>query len=171
MTKQVPKQQPQTSKQDVGTPPEFIATVEKRFGKITLDLAAHEGNHVCDRWFGPGGIEVDSLSFVADWTEYALGGISWLNPQFDNITNFVRKCAAEKQRGAKIAVLLPMALETKWYTNYVYRQAYTLILKPRLKFVGHKNVFPKGLILAYYDNLFYPKQAIEVWDWKNDVIS
>lgn len=171
MAKQVPKQQPATSKQDVGTPKEFLDAVEKRFGKITLDLAAHESNHVCDKWLGPGSEWQDSLSPLSPWFTLGHNGVLWLNPPFGNIPQFVEKCAQQKYLGAKIAVLLPMALETKWYTNYVYRQAYTLILKPRLKFVGHVNVFPKGLILAYYDNLFYPKQSIEVWDWKNDIIS
>jgi hypothetical protein len=179
MSKTVPKQQPALSKQDVGTPKEFLDAVEKRFGKITLDLAAHQDNHVCDSWLGPGGLLSDSLSSEANWKtlsphdQYTGNqiGICYLNPPFGNISDFVYKCAEQKALGNKIAVLLPMALETKWYTNFVYRQAYTLILKPRLKFVGHENVFPKGLILAYYDNLFYPKQAIELWDWKSDVIS
>lgn len=41
------------SRQDYGTPPEFIAAVERRFGPIVHDLAAHAGNHRHARYFAP----------------------------------------------------------------------------------------------------------------------
>lgn len=41
------------SKQDYATPADFIAAVERRFGTIQFDLAAHRGNHQHERYFAP----------------------------------------------------------------------------------------------------------------------
>jgi hypothetical protein len=41
------------SKQDYATPAEFIAAVEKRFGPIQFDLAAHRANKRHERYFAP----------------------------------------------------------------------------------------------------------------------
>lgn len=41
------------SKQDYGTPADFLAAVEGRFGPIVIDLAAHAGNHKHARYFAP----------------------------------------------------------------------------------------------------------------------
>lgn len=161
-----PAQKPGKSVQEVGTPDEFIKAVEKRFGKIDVDLAGDSNLHVVDKWYGPGSTTaIDSL--VHPWQHYKFG---FLNPPFGKIAPWVEKCAYERTKGTKIIALLPMALETKWFTNYVYRQAHVLILKPRLKFKGHNHDFPKGLIVAHYDTLNYPKQSIEIWDWKKDMI-
>ena len=48
----MPAQKPGSSKQDYSTPRAFLDAVEKRFGRIKWDLAAHERNHVCDLWLG-----------------------------------------------------------------------------------------------------------------------
>src|ERR1017187_9990574 len=49
----MPVQKPHSSKQAVGTPDDFLEALQKRFGKITIDLAAHKANHVVDRYFAP----------------------------------------------------------------------------------------------------------------------
>jgi len=41
------------SKQDYGTPRDFLDAVEKRFGAIGMDLAAHAANHKFPRYFAP----------------------------------------------------------------------------------------------------------------------
>lgn len=41
------------SRQDFGTPAEYLRAVEKRFGPIVFDLAAHAGNHKHERYFAP----------------------------------------------------------------------------------------------------------------------
>lgn len=41
------------SKQDYATPLELIAAVEKRFGKVVFDLAAHSENTKHERYFAP----------------------------------------------------------------------------------------------------------------------
>lgn len=49
----MPVQKPYSSKQAVGTPDDFLEALQKRFGKITVDLAAHKANHVVGRYFAP----------------------------------------------------------------------------------------------------------------------
>lgn len=41
------------SKQDYGTPWDLIGSVEKRFGEVVFDLAAHAGNTKHERYFTP----------------------------------------------------------------------------------------------------------------------
>lgn len=41
------------SKQDYGTPANLLAAVERRFGRIEFDLAAHAANHKHERYFAP----------------------------------------------------------------------------------------------------------------------
>jgi len=55
----MPEQKPFRSKQDYGTPRKFLDAVEKKFGKIVFDLAAHKGNAVCEKYFAP-----DILKYV-----------------------------------------------------------------------------------------------------------
>lgn len=41
------------SKQDYGTPADFMAAVALRYGEVQLDLAAHRGNRKHERYFAP----------------------------------------------------------------------------------------------------------------------
>lgn len=137
-----------SSVQDYGTPPEFIAAVEAKYGPIVLDLAAHERNHVVDDWLGPGGLCDDSL--VAPWHE-AGSGILWLNPPFCAAKVWAAKCADESQLGAKIAMLAPANIGADWFWRSVHPFAHVLALSPRIAFLGapwrawHRSL-PKGSI-------------------------
>jgi hypothetical protein len=53
-----------TSKQDLGTPREFIRAVEKRWGPLAWDLAASAANTKAPRYLGK---RVNSLK--QDWTD------------------------------------------------------------------------------------------------------
>lgn len=162
-----PAQKPGKSVQEVGTPDEFIAAVENRFGKIDVDLAGDHNLHVVGSWYGPGSQRgVDSLA--VSWVGIGHG---FLNPPFGNITPWVEKCAKEiatNDTRLQIGVLLPAALETNWFSDHVYNKASVLILKPRLKFKGHAHDFPKGLMYCLYSK--YNVGGIKIWDWKEDVI-
>ena len=153
------------SKQDYATPPEFIAAVEKRFGRISLDLAAHAGNTKAARWYGPGGEREDS--FREKWADPALsgGGLLWLNPPFSDIGPWAAKCAAESQRGARVAFLVPASVGSGWFRDHVARHAAVNLLNDRICFDG-KNVFPKDCMLALYGET----PGMCIWGWKRDVV-
>lgn len=139
------------SEQSVGTPREFLDAVERRFGIITLDLAADENNRVCDAWISK---ETDSLS--VPWTS---PGLLWVNPPYSKIEPWARKCAGAK---CLVALLVPASVGTNWFSDYVYRHAYVLFLHPRVTFVGHKKPYPRDLMLAVYGY----SRGFECWNWK-----
>lgn len=140
------------SEQSVGTPREFLDAVERRFGIITLDLAADETNRVCDQWISK---ETDSLS--VPWTS---SGLMWVNPPYGNIEPWVKKCAKSFGR---VALLAPASVGTNWFAYYVNRLAYVLFLRPRITFVGHKDPYPRDLMLAVYGK---EATGYECWNWK-----
>jgi hypothetical protein len=107
------------SVQEVGTPWNFMAAVEEKFGPIAWDLAATLDN--CKS--GTGHLitpEQDSLT--VNWHELdcslCVSRLLWLNPPYSNIAPWARKCAAEKQLGAEILLLVPRS-GSNWYFDWV----------------------------------------------------
>jgi hypothetical protein len=164
--KAVPRQKRHESKQDVGTPRPFIHALERRFGPVAIDLAAHEGNHVVDRWFGPGGEHPDSLALSCVWRRY--NGLLWLNPPFANIAPWAHNCAVERHYGALIGMLTPASIATDWFKRYVLGQALVLAVMPRITFVGNKTPYPKDLMLTLYGRSIEP--GFGYFDWRDDSV-
>lgn len=130
------------SEQTVVTPLDLIRAVENRFGPITWDLAATAENTKAPRFFTP---EQDALS--QDWTK--LSGILWCNPPFAELALWTRKSALSVGPGRVILLLSPLGVG-EWATAFVEPFAYRLALAGRVRFVGHKHVFPKDLMLSVY---------------------
>lgn len=146
------------SKQDYATPLDFIKVVEKRFGPIAFDLAASAENHKGGGYFTK---EMDSLQ--QHWHE--LPGLLWLNPPFDNIAPWAKKCAEESVRGANILLLVPASIGSNWFREHVYEYGRIIALNGRIHFDPEKPTwpYPKDCILVHY-----PSQsiALEIWRWK-----
>jgi hypothetical protein len=149
-----------SSEQSVKTPPDLMAAVQRCFGRIAWDLAAEPHNAQAERWLGPGGLHDDS--FTVDWHQLAPGELLWLNCEFANIRPWAAKCAAECALGARILLLVPASVDSNWYANHVHGRAAVYALNPRVKFVGHKHVFPKPLALCLYGDA----PGFDVWRWK-----
>lgn len=131
-------------KQSYETPTDFILAVEKRFGKLTFDLAAAADNTKCVDYFTK---EQDSLA--QQW--FKLPGLLWLNPEFADITPWAAKCAAESELGAPpILLLTPASVGANWFKNFVLPSAAVIPLNGRIKFVGEKDYYPKDLMLSVY---------------------
>ncbi len=145
------------SEQVVGTPWEFIHAVEKRWGKIECDLAASAENTKAPLFFNE---EMDS--FKKQWA-LCLGNM-WLNPPFNDIAPWARKCAEQKEQGAKIFFLVPASIDSNWWAEYVHDKACVLPIHPRIKFEGHDHLYPKPLTLILYsvEPIGYPGR----WLWK-----
>lgn len=144
------------SDQAIETPWEFIRAVEGKFGPIKYDLACTEAN--CKGQFGIYEEVADSLKqrwhvFQSD----AGDGRGWyqpllyLNPPFDPIAPWVRKCAEEAALGACILLLHRLAADSNWFWDYVWPNATVYALTPRLKFVGQKDVYPFPLALSAFN--------------------
>lgn len=147
------------SKQDVGTPRDFLDAVEARFGKIAFDLAASVDNAVVPHYFDK---ETDSLK--QDWSK--LDGLLWLNPEFAEIEPWVQK-AAETQFQHRFLCLLPSGFRTGWYRRWCKNRCHTYILEGYFKFVGHKLAFPKDLMLLEYP-LRNNQPLYDLWNWRNE---
>jgi len=155
------------SKQDVGTPPEFLAALVDRFGPINLDLAANQENRVCEQWLGPGS-QLGEDALAVDWAMLPERGVvmgHWfLNPPHGNVAPFVKKCAeqATSMPGA-ITVLVQAAVGTNWFADHVEGKALVEPIRPRLKFVGQKDPYPKDLMILVYGR--WERPGFHTWRW------
>jgi len=154
----MPAQKPGRSKQDYATPRPFLDAVERRFGPIRLDLAAHQDNHVCPDWLGPGSTKPDA--FKVRWSNYP--GVLWLNPPFEDIAPWAEMAAAEGSNGARVVMLVPAAVGSNWFADHVHHKALVLAIRPRLSFDG-VNPYPKDLMLACYGPWVAP--GFDCWRW------
>lgn len=163
-----------TSKQDYKTPRDFLDKVEARFGPIRFDLAADADNCVVKgdarvkRFYS-----AEDSAFAHDWNTdigsmggMGLEGLLWLNPPFDNIAPFAKKCA-DTVRLAKgptrIALLVPASVGSNWFRDYVWQKSSVFFLNGRICFDG-KHPYPKDCLLAVYDRA--KSHRAEVWPWK-----
>ena len=148
------------SKQDYTSPQELIDAIEQRFGIITFDLAASAENTKAAAYYDEA---ADSL--VQPWAEH--GGLLYLNPPYGNIKPWAEKCEWEARDGARIALLVPAAVGSVWFSTFVHGRALVLALQPRVSFDG-KNPYPKDVMLALYG----PRHEVpwvpgfDVWRWK-----
>jgi hypothetical protein len=155
-----------TSNQHWGTPRDFLDAVERRFGKIGLDLAAKHDNHVAPAWFGPGSpFEIeDTLSHLAAWDDWIdPRELRWLNPEFAFIDPYAAKCAAYRHL-TTTALLTPASIGTEWFREHVHGKALVLGLSPRIQFVGADEPYNKDLMLSVFGPLVAP--GFDCWRWR-----
>lgn len=147
------------SQQVVSTPWEFIHAVEKKFGKITVDLAATVENAKAPVFITP---QVDT--FTQSWRAWIGGGLGWLNPEFDPMVKWVRYCAEQQQDGAEFLHLGPASIGANWFWDFVQPYA-TIYSVGRMVFEGSKDPYPKDLILSHYCP--NPSHELQRWRWKS----
>jgi hypothetical protein len=157
------------SKQDYGTPRDFIVAVEHKLnGTIVHDLAAHSENRVVQTWFGPGSVIPDAFEF--EW--HKMFGLLWLNPPYEDIGKWAERCAMESLRGAHIAMLVPAAVGTNYFRKWIWPYARVMALSPRIAFLGQEpnpktgkiDPYKKDLMLCEYSQDLKP--SFECWRWK-----
>ena len=155
MNRTMPAQRPGQSKQDYGTPRIFLDAVERRYGKILFDLAAHSKNAVVPRFFSK-----EQNSLVQDWAK--IKGNRWLNPEFADIAPWAAKCAAYRERDlGRTLFLVPASIGAQWFADHVHGKALVLGLTGRLSFDG-KNPYPKDCMLCVYGE----RPGFDIWDWR-----
>ena len=153
----MPRQKPHESRQDLETPNEVIEAIEARFGPLTLDLAATAETAKAPFYFGP---EQDSLA--QDWHKYE--GWLWLNPPYGReIGIWANKCAVEQLLGATILFLVPASVGSVWYVEKVRSFSHQIFLRPRIKFVGEAQGYPKDHMLCVYA---YGLTGDSTWQWR-----
>lgn len=148
------------SKQDYGTPWEFIRAVEARFGPLVFDLAATAENRKAPLHWGPD-VGIDSLT--RDWAKAHPTGNLWLNPPFSNIEWWASKAANEAPfRHGLILMLTPASIGANWFAANVNRKAMVLGLSPRLTFEGTNDPYPKDRMLSVFG---LGMSGFDVWRW------
>lgn len=154
-----PKQKPGKSKQDYGTPWELIRAVERRFGSISVDLAATPDNAKVPSFITP---ENNSLNIP--WSTRFPGCLGWLNPPFADIDPWAAKCLAEASSpgGFRVVMLTPASVGSNWFRNHVHRNALVLALSPRITFEGTKDPYPKDCMLSVFGT---GEIDFDVWRW------
>jgi phage N-6-adenine-methyltransferase len=155
-----PVQKPRgESRQDYGTPLEFIVAVEKRFGELATDLACTKENAKApDGFYFDRG--VDSLSRV--WS--GLEGNLWLNPPFADIDPWAEKLARECRHRLGFSLFLtPASIGSNWFANHVSGKAVVLGLSPRMAFEGTTDPYPKDLMLSVFG---FGLSGFSTWRWK-----
>lgn len=145
-----------SSRQDYETPPDFITAVQSRFGIINVDLAATKENTKGQIW-----IDEEQDSLTVNWSR--LRGNLWLNPPFNNIAPWAKKCSEESKKGCRIFFLTPASVGSNWFAQHVFGQAHVLFLNGRITFVGAEDPYPKDCILSCFG---VTSPGFDIWRWK-----
>lgn len=162
----MPAQKPFRSKQDFGTPENFLVATRRRLGiaAFTFDFAADATNAKAPKWWG---IEDDSLSKTpVEWAAATEGGWGWLNPEFAVIGPWASRCRETRLAGGSLAFLVPAGVGANWFRDHVDGHALVLMLNGRLAFMPDQPtwLYPKDCILCLYSP--YVDPGYRVWDWR-----
>lgn len=124
--------------QDWETPQWLFDKLDKHF-KFSLDVCATADNTKCKVYIDPRC--ANGLAVNWDDIDFGIHKNIWCNPPYNNITQWVKKCYEESQKGCTIVMLIPARTDTKIWHEYVSKGRVTL-LKGRLKFSNSKNSAP-----------------------------
>jgi hypothetical protein len=126
---------------------------------------------VCDQYL----TRQDDSLFVP-WAEVLGDGLGWLNPPFNAIPRWARKCRDEALLGARVLFLVPASVASEWYWSYCAGYE-TISICPRLVFdgtpvnpkTGRPDPFMKDLMLVNFGNrLDVPESQATLarWRWR-----
>jgi hypothetical protein len=167
-----PNSNPEIGQQDYRTPGALLEVIQRRLGipYFSWDLACQEHNCV-GREGGYMWPDMDALK--EDWSLIAELGWAYCNPPFAQSSAFCR--LASRTPGLRAVFVVPVAIGTHWWRQYVHRQASVLGVG-RMVFnlpdgtpVLGKNGKPQGInrdvsILVYGDLArTLPEYALEDW--------
>jgi site-specific DNA-methyltransferase (adenine-specific) len=110
------------------TPPTIVEEYALEFGDFTLDACARAASAKAPFYYN---LEQDGLAHP--WS-----GRVWVNPPYSNPAAWVKKAAAEHRAGRTevIVMLLPVAVDTGWFHDYVLPYAEVRFRRGRIKFLG-----------------------------------
>lgn len=155
---------------DIWTPQVFIDAVEKRFGPITIDLAASGPQSAKASIF----ITPEQDSLKQDWAAMLNGGLGWDNCPYSNITPWAKYHAEQSLRGAETLLLVPASVGSNWYWNHVepWADVYSvgrMVFNNCFDKHGElvTTVYPKDLILAHYYADAHERSKMRRWLWKS----
>ncbi len=159
----MPEQKPGRSKQNYGTPGDFLEAVKYKLQiqRFSLDVAAEDENAVCEAYYTE---EMDGL--LQPWHRES-GAWNWCNPPYSYIQPWAHKAHKESRFGASTAMLVPASVGSNWWRECVEPFAYQVFLNGRLTFVGETKPYPKDCALLFYTPWGF--KGTEIWQWRRDV--
>jgi len=148
------------TKQDYETPPELVEAVERRFGRLTADLACTPRNaKISDPDGEVFSLENGTDSLANPWP--TLGRL-WLNPPYADIAPWAAKASAWRgEFGARLLMLTPASVGAAWFRDHVHGRALVLALSPRIRFVGSNGTDLRDYILS----VFGDGPGFDCWRW------
>lgn len=147
---------------DWETPAAVFATLDREFA-FTLDAAASDTNHKCERYLTEA---EDALS--SDWMEHRV----FLNPPYGaGMLAWMGKCGDAARAGALVVALVPNATETLWFSEAFRRCWEMRLVAPRIQFeIGGRsagsNTAGSALFVWRPGVRPYPAPFVGYWTWK-----
>ena len=127
------------------TPDSVFTALEKIYGPFDLDGAASHDNFKCFLYCTEEGLfqsypsgpflRYGTDGLAARWHTIGNGKV-WLNPEYSNCAEWIRKAYEESQLGATVVCLIPSRTDTKYWHDYVMKASEVLLVKGRIRFVG-----------------------------------
>lgn len=146
------------SENDYKTPPELYGKALNYFRLkyslfldcgFNLDVCCTDENIPALRYYKNG----DKDGLKEEWSDF-----SWCNPPFNECRKWIEKAYKEnKENGVKIAMLIPVRTETKYWHDYILFNPNVKIewLRKGYKFLDKHNeemgVFKNALALVYFE--------------------
>ena len=113
-------------KQNWKTPRGLYLTLNKEFQFDFDPCPTNEGRTLHD---------IDMLG--SDW-----GKVSFVNPPYKYIEQWVKKAHKEWYKGKIVVMLIPSRTDTKWWHDYIMKATEIRFIKGRLRFDDYKNSAP-----------------------------
>jgi len=161
------------TEQDVGTDPKLFQVLDEEFNFV-WDLACNEDNCLVKSegvifYHGFTYPEHDALKeswFPIVGFDYYHPKWLFLNPPYKNIEPWAKRCYLQSLMGAKIVMLTPASVGTRWFEEWVYDKAMVKFLIGRPTFKGHDKPYPKDMMISIFDNF---NRGFGLWDWKKEI--
>lgn len=145
---------------DYKTPPVLYNKALKRFQRkwFNLDACCTDLNIPSNFYAKKDGLYAlnmkirDEDGLKTDWLNY-----TWCNPPFNECRKWIEKAYNENLKGRKIAMLLPVRTETKYWHEFILHNPNVTIewLRKGYKFLDKDNkemgVFKNALALVYFE--------------------
>ena len=141
-------------KQDWTTPIWLFDKLNEEF-HFTLDAAASDENHLCDKWYTE-----STNGLTHSWENEVV----FINPPHDIQDAFITKAFNEwHSYGSTVVMLIPSRTDKKIFHNLIAHYAAQIrFLKGRLKFGGCKDSAPFPSAIIVFSNNHYHERVVFV---------
>jgi hypothetical protein len=143
---------------DTNTPPSVLLLVHHVFGgAVDLDPCSNPASIVAAKrevmLTRYEGLEPERLKRVVFGSGLVVPweGSAYVNPPFDHLDRWARKCAGEHEaRGAEVLLLCPARTDVLWFHAHAPSSSAFCLWKGRITFLGEKHGCPFSPMFMYW---------------------